>query len=268
MHYMFQSFGQADHFFEQISTHLKPGGVFIATTMDCRVLAEALAEQLHGCFDESQQHCNADNSLEGNINYAGVAEPSVVKPSVVGEPSTAAEVSANGVDLFAHIKALHKQHQNVKQDQVLSYLNDVGGELLHVRFTESNVTRLLKRNDLHSVDTAGSESPYGIQYTFTLHDSLEDAAVNAPEWVVPLGETLQALAARHGMRLLETQNFQDILSEMLKNESKLTRMESQHVFNHKGTLSDAEWRIARLVLQYRIFEMILLNSFSSHIQTY
>ena len=233
MHYMFQSAKQAHHFFAQIAAHLKPGGVFIATTMDCRVLAEALSEQLHGCFDESLQQ-DAANTLQSNENYAGIAP---LKTSASG--GEAVETSA---DLFARIREMHQKHQGVNKDQVLSYINDVGGEVLHIKFDEEHVARLLRRNantsgvaptrisdPYESEDEAppppeeDEESPYGIQYTFTLHDSLEDAAVDAPEWVVPLGQTLRDLASAHGLRLLETQNFQDILSEMIKSESKLSR---------------------------------------------
>lgn len=256
MHYMFQSAKQAHHFFAQIAAHLKPGGVFIATTMDCRVLAEALSEQLHGCFDESLQQ-DAANSLQSNKNYAGIAP---LKNGASGGVETV-ETSA---DLFARIREMHQRHHAANKDQVLSYINDVAGEVLHIKFDEEHVARLLRRNasafqaaakhisdPYESEDDAppppeeDEESPYGIQYTFTLHDSLEDAAVDAPEWVVPLGQTLRDLASAHGLRLLETQNFQDILSEMIKNENKLSRMESMHVFNYKGTLSEAEWRIAR-----------------------
>lgn len=237
MHYMFQSAKQAHHFFAQIAAHLKPGGVFIATTMDCRVLAEALGEQLHGCFDESLQH-DAANTLQSNENYAGIAP---LKTS-----AGSAEAAETSEDLFARIREMHQKHQNGDKDQVLSYINDVGGEVLHIKFDEEHVARLLRRNssNIASSTTAhvlkssdpyesedeappppeeSEESPYGIQYTFTLHDSLEDAAVDAPEWVVPLGQTLRELAAAHGLRLLETQNFQDILSEMIKNENKLNR---------------------------------------------
>lgn len=67
------------------------------------------------------------------------------------------------------------------------------------------------------------EAAYGIKYTFTLHDSEEGAAVDAPERVVPLGSTLQALAAAHGLRLAAVQNFQDIAGEMMLNDGKLRR---------------------------------------------
>ena len=239
MHYMFQSAKQAHHFFGQIAAHLKPGGVFIATTMDCRVLAEALAEQLHGCFDESLQHSDGGNTLQGNENYAGIAPKSVSSgaSTTSATVTTASETTENAEDPFVRIRELYQTHQKPHQDSVLSYLNDVGGELLHIKFAPDQVSRLLRRNDTAPVKISdpygsddetestpeGKESPYGIQYTFTLHDSTEAAAVDAPEWVVPLGQTLRDLAAAHGLRLLETQNFQDILNDMIKNDSKMSR---------------------------------------------
>jgi SAM-dependent methyltransferase len=44
IHYMFESKSKADHFFEQIGNHLRPNGRFIATTIDCRVLANYVTE--------------------------------------------------------------------------------------------------------------------------------------------------------------------------------------------------------------------------------
>lgn len=228
MHYMFQSSAKAHHFLEQVSRHLKPGGVFIATTMDCRVVAEALSEQLYGCFDESQSYEQVGDMQK----YAGIGAKKV----------DAADGGAEA-DPFAHIKAIAAAREQGKQgkqstaaasQRVVTYHNDVGSEVLQLKFAEDMWTRLLRLplNDPNNSTSSGDaavkegaldESAFGIKYTFTLHDSEEDAAVDAPEWVVPLGHTLRVLAAAHGLQVVEVQNFQDMAAEIMLNDGKLRR---------------------------------------------
>ena len=74
MHYMFQSKKKANHFFQQVSNHLKSGGELIAVTMDSRVIAEELLNDLHGVFDgftddgvllpTTDDHANDDDEEE------------------------------------------------------------------------------------------------------------------------------------------------------------------------------------------------------------
>jgi hypothetical protein len=53
MHYMFESRRAAKRFFATVSTHLKTGGTFIATTADARVIVEHLT-------------CRAEPDEQGN----------------------------------------------------------------------------------------------------------------------------------------------------------------------------------------------------------
>jgi mRNA (guanine-N7-)-methyltransferase len=43
LHYMFESEGRARRFLSAVARHLRPGGCFIATTVDARVMLEMLA---------------------------------------------------------------------------------------------------------------------------------------------------------------------------------------------------------------------------------
>jgi SAM-dependent methyltransferase len=232
MHYMFQSSAKAHHFFRQVSRHLKPGGMFIATTMDCRVVAEAVEELLYGCFDERQN----GEKVGDMLRYGGISETAAAS-------SVSGEGSVNVADPFARIREVQCQHSAPGQQKVLTYRNDVHSEVLQLKFEDDMWPRLLQlRGSAASHCTSSStstaagtttasadeESAYGIKYTFTLHDSEEDAAVDAPEWVVPLGRTLGALAAAHGLRLAEVQNFQHMASEMMANENKLRRYVYMH----------------------------------------
>ena len=219
---MLQSAAKAQHFFGQISAHLKPGGVFIATTMDCRVVAEALSELLYGCFDDSLSFTAAGSNLQ---TAAGISTESA--------PSG----DTNSTDPFHRIREIaqiRKLQEDTQAERVVTYRNDVGSDVLQLKIAEDMWPRLLRLSaDTPSSSSSSStgsssdgvleDSAFGIKYTFTLHDSEEGAAVDAPEWVVPLGRTLQSLAAAHGMRLVEMQNFQDLAAEMMQNDQKLRR---------------------------------------------
>lgn len=45
LHYMFETEARARRFLSLVSSHLKPGGAFIATTVDARVVVELLASR-------------------------------------------------------------------------------------------------------------------------------------------------------------------------------------------------------------------------------
>lgn len=57
---------------------------------------------------------------------------------------------------------------------------------------------------------------FGIQYNFSLLDSGDAAAVDAPEWIVPLGKQLEALAADHGLTVELCQNFHEYFANCMQ----------------------------------------------------
>lgn len=69
--------------------------------------------------------------------------------------------------------------------------------------------------------------PFGIEYQFSLFDqppssdSLSQAAVNAPEWLVPLGQQLQDLARDCGFEVALCENFHQFIDDRLKTNSHL-----------------------------------------------
>jgi hypothetical protein len=71
-------------------------------------------------------------------------------------------------------------------------------------------------------------SAYGVQYDFALRDDAAAAAVNAPEWLVPQGRPLRALAARHGMVLQTAQNFGDFVYEYMEGKSDRYSTHANH----------------------------------------
>jgi hypothetical protein len=64
IHYMFQTQSKANHFFDEVSRHLNIGGQFIVSTMDCRVLAQMLAEEDSGVLDNSDNDVNDSKKMK------------------------------------------------------------------------------------------------------------------------------------------------------------------------------------------------------------
>ena len=202
MHYMFQSKEKAHHFFAEISRHLAVGGIFVATTIDSRVIVDLAAEA----------------------------------------------VACGGSDGG---KSLHFKDEN-------------GNTLLDIGFDEAHWKRLLlgqaDYTALSSRIASGDDDwAYGLQYTFQLKDTNDASAVNAPEWLVPLGIPLDRLAARHGLRVKHCKNFHEVASHDFEKGVNATNIRNSlakfGVFNYKQTMSAAEWHLAHLYVAI-VFEKL------------
>jgi hypothetical protein len=70
---------------------------------------------------------------------------------------------------------------------------------------------------------------FGVEYQFRLYDqppssdtlSQQQAAVNAPEWLVPLGRELQDLAEECGLEIILCQNFHQFIDEKMRASPQL-----------------------------------------------
>lgn len=167
----------------EVSTALSPGGLFLATTIDCTILAETLLLVRHGGTLPAYLTCSTDQGTSK-----------------------------------------------------LLYSNDIGHPLLRLSLSEASVHSLLH----------GDGNGIGIEYTFTLLDSSDSSAVDAPEYIIPQGEVLQTLLAAHGLRLVEAVNFQTLFHRLVDRPGSAEMMMRMHVLNMEGTMTDAEWAIARL----------------------
>jgi hypothetical protein len=90
---------------------------------------------------------------------------------------------------------------------------------------------------------------FGLKYTFDLRDKAGEAAVNAPEWLVPQGDVLHRLAARHGLTVKKVQNFHEFVYDYLRGKSADTlkrEVGDKGILDFRGSVSDAVWRIAGL----------------------
>ncbi len=199
MHYMFQSSRKAKHFFAEISRHLAPGGVFVATTIDSRVVVDMVAQV---------EACSVQNSLQRSI-----------------------------------------------EQRKLQFKDDFGNTLLEMSFGSDAWNSMILPSDQHETLTERSKEgeddwAYGIQYTFQLKDTGEASAVNAPEWLVPLGAPLQRLAAAYGLRVALCKNFHEVITSDFDRGANATHIPANlgkfGVFNIKRTMTETEWRLAHL----------------------
>ena len=115
--------------------------------------------------------------------------------------------------------------------------------------------RMIMSSDQHALCMEHSNRreddwAYGIQYVFQLKDTGEAAAVNAPEWLVPLGDPLKRLALEFGMDVVVCKNFHEIVSGDFDKGTHATHISANlgkfGVFNVKSTMTAVEWRLAHL----------------------
>jgi mRNA (guanine-N7-)-methyltransferase len=193
MHYMFQTRERAKYFFHNMSRQLKVGAAFIATTIDARVVAEAA------------------HRVEFGI------------------PHEVADSEADPVD-----RPLGSTDHEPHPKRCIRVMRDSEKVVMKLEFNQENWQRLFT--------LSGSDSPcdgneaFGIRYNFTLDDGsvsveedAESAAVNAPEWLVPLGEPLCQLAREHNMELILCQNFQSFVFSVINGPNSADHMYGMRV---------------------------------------
>jgi hypothetical protein len=184
LHYMFQTRHRAQHFFSEISRLLAPGGVFIATTMDSRVVADMAMAHISG---------------------VSMCQPNDVSESVV-------DMTHSSPSLNVYAQSSSDLPDNEKSI------------LMRMEFTPDMWNRLIENQSSANV-TNTSKDPFGIRYNFTLLDkpqpvnnrSNDASAVDAPEWLVPLGEPLRSLAGEYDFDVIECKNFQDYVHDNMNN---------------------------------------------------
>lgn len=200
-HYMFQTCAKADHFFDQVSQRLRTGGVFVCTTIDCRVIADMV------CAEESGS-----------------------RGAVTGGSRTTSKTPSRG------------------DDRELLVNSAVGNTLLKITFSQAHWDTLLGIGAGSGSDVDDDQTGFGVQYNFALLDTPDAKAVNAPEWLIPQGQPLHALARRHGLKVRSVENFHEFVGANGSDRSEGglgTLLEELGAFNYVGTLSGPEWEIAR-----------------------
>jgi len=228
MHYMFQTKDKADHFFSEISRHLKKGGHFIATTTDVRVIADLVAEKECAKIPTKYEMAKA--------RAAGI--------------DVGIDVESSGIDGDSS----EKKDMGEKGKKCLEIKNELGSTLLRISFDEQNWKRLLRSPTEYAREmevkpsSSGRADAYGVQCDFALFDNPGECAVDAPEWLVPIGPELDALCARHGMRVKRVQNFHEFVSSGLQdpNQRMMEELKACAVYNYKQQIVEGEWNLSRL----------------------
>lgn len=119
--------------------------------------------------------------------------------------------------------------------------NEFDQALLSIRLSIDMANKLLVR----STDTS-EEDGLGIEYHFSLFDSEIEAAVDVPEYLVPLGKSFKNMLTENGLKVYKIQNFHEYVNEKLCSASNLPIAEKMKIWNFSGSISTAEWAIMRL----------------------
>ena len=230
MHYMFQSVQKARNFFREISSHLRAGGLFIATTIDCAALVELFAELIYGQVDIA--------STSASLRSRGIRL--FLDDSSAAASEDSSDAATSGGDVFAAIRKYRRMNPfrsadgstnlTAQEEERLCgaiITNEANNTLLRVSFKVGELKKLFALTDASSPTVDGDdgywESAFGIQYSFSLFESSDtssSAAVDAPEWIVPVGRPLYNLAEEVDMFLIKKQNFHSAVHEAILDPSK------------------------------------------------
>lgn len=226
---MFQSVQKARNFFREISTHLKAGGLFIATTIDCAAIVELFAELIYGEIDIA--------STSASLRSKGIRLFLDGSPVAATSSDQQPDLDASNSDVFAAIRKycrlnpfrsadgstnLTSQEEERLCGAIIT--NEANNTLLRVSFKVLELKKLfsLTNSSQSSVDNDW-QSAFGIQYSFSLFESSDtssSAAVDAPEWIVPVGQPLNHLAEEVDMFLVKKQNFHESVHEAIRDPNK------------------------------------------------
>ena len=191
-----------------MSKLLTPGGVFLATTVDCRVLTHMALESSMG--------------------------PTATTTTTKTTTTTSSSSSSSSVTPLSQ----HEQH-------AIQISNQFNQQLLKITFDQTNWNKLVsnpvqlgrdlanRTDEEAEIEELTHKQAFGIKYNFLLMDNEDEAsAVDAPEWIVPLGTPLEALLANYDLEIKYECNFHQFVHDnMEKNKELWDRMEVLYI-NH------------------------------------
>lgn len=183
MHYMFQTADRANHFLQNLSKHLNVGGSFIATTMDCRVVADA-----------------AQRKAFGPVGFCDGSKPPLDRN---GAANTEARLSSD--------RTVTVTTESGKTVMSLEFDNENWTKLLNFGSGENDEDEFRR--------SFGIRYDFMLDDGMPGADGDESAAVKAPEWLVPLGKPLEELARKHNLELIFCQNFQGFVQSHLRKDN-------------------------------------------------
>lgn len=243
MHYMFQSVHKARNFLREVSNHLRPGGYFIATTIDCNAVVQLFGQLLFGGVD-----------MAATAESMGIQLFLSDTPGSVQRKEAEQKDEVDATDPFQHVRGKRLLRPlNGNPDQICSAAvsNEAGDTLLRISFRVSDLLRLFSTyqssNEVDDVCEEEWQKAFGIQYNFTLLDEVgpsspsASAAVDAPEWIVPQGWPLRRLANEFNLQVVQRQNFHEVVRAAMLDPRKKQRYISSsrriHSFVHAKSLT-------------------------------
>ena len=243
MHYMFQTVNKARNFFVEISSHLNQGGLFIATTIDCAAVVELFSELIYGEVDLSSDS-SIGSKRSARLFLSDHHDKADSKTTEEEKSDTNDAVNnSNSEDAFAAIRKFKRLNPFVSSDGTSNLTNDeeerICGAIISNEANNTLLRLSFKVRELRKLFTMSNEekdwqSAYGIQYSFSLFDEASEgsssAAVDAPEWIVPIGWPLEHLMEEFDLHLVKRQNFHEAIRERMLDARKLSRFE--HIILH------------------------------------
>lgn len=169
---------------------------------------------MHYMFQDIERANHFFKQVSTNLHLGGVLIATTVDSRVVADQAVRVDSEASSSDRrYKKDLSIYADREDISS-AIANNSNDVSSEptlMMNLHFDEKNWSRLL--NTEHK---AKNTNAFGIRYVFKLA-----GAVDVPEWLVPTGEPLQALAAAHGMQVELCQNFHDFVFEKMNMDASL-----------------------------------------------
>ena len=128
----------------------------------------------------------------------------------------------------------------------IQFFDEKGREACRITMDKNTVERIR--------ESSSDDPPYGLRYEFLLRDSDErgEEAVNAPEYLIP-NPLLKQLLIENDLELILQSNFHRFVKDSMRDSHARGLMDRMHVLDFTGSISQVEWKIARLyqVLAFR-----------------
>lgn len=217
-HYCFKTESSARRMLQNVADRLRPGGRFVATIPDARVLVAKLRERGSHTFGNSCYSITFDDPR-------GVATSS----SASSSPSSSPSSSASSSDM---------EENKSSPTMTNNGSSTVGGAGGGDRDGQ-------KDKEFWSSVSFSASNPFGIRYTFFLQDAVD----HVPEYLVHF-PTLCALARDYGLAPVLHENFSaffyDRVVQSSATQSNFDLVKVMKMLDDKHTISHDEWEAAHI----------------------
>jgi hypothetical protein len=228
MHYMFENKQSCSHFFHEISNHLNEKGYFIATTIDYRILFHYLIKAKYGSKSSKM------SSFQNDASFSSFSSWPANDTSYDSIPCLkSVELTKNDGYKYIGIQLWNDSHTKLLLQ--INFREDVIDRLLKKQSSLKNGKKRKYQNDKDEGNDENGKSHkdeeevdeeedyFGIKYTFSLLDNEDEAAVDAPEYVVPLSTSFYRLLSDYSLNIYKIQNFHEFVSEKFNNDTSRER---------------------------------------------